>query len=346
MSQRRLAPPTSARPLHAANPGGPAESDGSPGAGSGGQPFVRADSPWLGEHEDLLASAPRRQRVHAASPGGPAKSGPLGAGSGRQPVVRADLRVVGEPDQPQSSAPRRQRVHAASPGGPAESGPLGAGSGRQPVVRADPRVVGEPDQPQSSEAPPQRLHRSASTCSHGDPAPLPILDPRDAIVRSRGCGLHIRYHDLRHTVATLLLAQGVASRTIMETLGHSRIGMNDGHLRARGAGAAAWGRGEGGRDPLGRDGPRLTAHVTAWGRDMGIVPLAVELREWRLLVSSTKSSMLRHVRDRADGRRHRVQGGEQTRQVAAAADPHGSASPPPPARSPPSAGSCGRHATA
>ena len=42
----------------------------------------------------------------------------------------------------------------------------------------------------------------------------------------RGAGLpDIRYHDLRHTAATLLLAQGVAPRTIMETLGHSQIGL-------------------------------------------------------------------------------------------------------------------------
>ncbi len=33
-----------------------------------------------------------------------------------------------------------------------------------------------------------------------------------------------RFHDLRHTCASLLLAQGVQARDIMETLGHSRIG--------------------------------------------------------------------------------------------------------------------------
>jgi integrase len=42
----------------------------------------------------------------------------------------------------------------------------------------------------------------------------------------RAAGLPpIRIHDLRHSCATLLLAQGVDPRTIMETLGHSQISL-------------------------------------------------------------------------------------------------------------------------
>ena len=42
------------------------------------------------------------------------------------------------------------------------------------------------------------------------------------ILKKAGLPL-VRFHDLRHTAATLLLAQGVGPRTIMETLGHSQI---------------------------------------------------------------------------------------------------------------------------
>ncbi len=33
----------------------------------------------------------------------------------------------------------------------------------------------------------------------------------------------MRFHDLRHSCASLLLAEGVSARVVMETLGHSRI---------------------------------------------------------------------------------------------------------------------------
>jgi integrase len=35
----------------------------------------------------------------------------------------------------------------------------------------------------------------------------------------------VRFHDLRHTAATLLLAQGVHPRVVMETLGHSQVSL-------------------------------------------------------------------------------------------------------------------------
>lgn len=36
---------------------------------------------------------------------------------------------------------------------------------------------------------------------------------------------NIRLHDLRHSCATLLLAQGVNPRGVMETLGHSQVSL-------------------------------------------------------------------------------------------------------------------------
>ncbi|MFD8588619.1 tyrosine-type recombinase/integrase [Streptomyces sp. NPDC059637] len=37
--------------------------------------------------------------------------------------------------------------------------------------------------------------------------------------------VRVRVHDLRHTCATLMPAEGVAVRTVMETLGHSTTSM-------------------------------------------------------------------------------------------------------------------------
>ncbi|WP_308310686.1 tyrosine-type recombinase/integrase [Streptomyces sp. GbtcB6] len=57
-----------------------------------------------------------------------------------------------------------------------------------------------------------------------------VTDPRSLnrmlTILCRDAGVQrVRVHDLRHTCASLLLAQGVDARTIMETLGHSTITM-------------------------------------------------------------------------------------------------------------------------
>jgi integrase len=55
------------------------------------------------------------------------------------------------------------------------------------------------------------------------------LEPRNlirhfkAVLERVGLPSHIRFHDLRHSCATLLIAQGVHPRVVMEMLGHSQI---------------------------------------------------------------------------------------------------------------------------
>lgn len=48
-----------------------------------------------------------------------------------------------------------------------------------------------------------------------------------ALLRSAGLR-HQRFHDLRHACASLMLAQGVAPRVVMEVLGHSQISLTMG----------------------------------------------------------------------------------------------------------------------
>jgi integrase len=59
----------------------------------------------------------------------------------------------------------------------------------------------------------------------GDGSPLSRMSVThrfQRVLADSGIAKH-RFHDLRHTCATLLLAQGVALRVVMETLGHSQM---------------------------------------------------------------------------------------------------------------------------
>ena len=49
-------------------------------------------------------------------------------------------------------------------------------------------------------------------------------DEWNALLKAAGVR-RVRVHDARHTAATLLLAQGVDQRVVMEILGHSQISM-------------------------------------------------------------------------------------------------------------------------
>jgi integrase len=51
-----------------------------------------------------------------------------------------------------------------------------------------------------------------------------ICDPA-GIAYGTGARRGLRFHDLRHSAATLLLAQGVPQRVVMEILGHSTLRM-------------------------------------------------------------------------------------------------------------------------
>jgi integrase len=61
------------------------------------------------------------------------------------------------------------------------------------------------------------------TTSLGTPLDGPTVTHRFQKALGHAKLPHIRFHDLRHTCATLLLAQGVHPRLVMEILGHSQI---------------------------------------------------------------------------------------------------------------------------
>lgn len=67
-------------------------------------------------------------------------------------------------------------------------------------------------------------HGFVFTSRIGTPLDRPNIVRRSFKLILQKAGLpDIRFHDLRHTAASLLLVQGVAPRVVMETLGHSQI---------------------------------------------------------------------------------------------------------------------------
>jgi integrase len=74
-------------------------------------------------------------------------------------------------------------------------------------------------------APPDPFADLVFVTTHGTPLDGITITRRFQHILA-GAGLpHQRFHDLRHACASLLLAQGVPARVVMETLGHSEISL-------------------------------------------------------------------------------------------------------------------------
>ena len=63
------------------------------------------------------------------------------------------------------------------------------------------------------------------TSRYGTPLDRGLEVPRFKRILTKANLRDQRFHDLRHACASLLLAQGVAPRAVMETLGHSQISL-------------------------------------------------------------------------------------------------------------------------
>ena len=57
----------------------------------------------------------------------------------------------------------------------------------------------------------------------GKPMDCHHFPPLEGLVKAAGLRANLRFHDLRHTCATLLLTEGVHPKIVQELLGHSTI---------------------------------------------------------------------------------------------------------------------------
>lgn len=67
-------------------------------------------------------------------------------------------------------------------------------------------------------------HGLVCALDHGAPAAYRLSSDWPALLEKAGLP-HVRFHDLRHSHATMLLAQGVHPKIVSERLGHSAIGI-------------------------------------------------------------------------------------------------------------------------
>ena len=75
-------------------------------------------------------------------------------------------------------------------------------------------------------APPGRITASSLQTSWADRWRQPTCGAGSSSPCFKRAGLPgIRFHDLRHTAATLLLGEGVHPKIVSERLGHSRVGI-------------------------------------------------------------------------------------------------------------------------
>ncbi|MGI8929212.1 MAG: site-specific integrase [Candidatus Limnocylindrales bacterium] len=95
------------------------------------------------------------------------------------------------------------------------------------LVTNDSRPAAPPQAPASRSAAPGRLGlsgpRPGVASAIGTPVePGTILRTWYRVLESAGVG-HVRWHDLRHAHATLMLGQGIHPKVVSERLGHASV---------------------------------------------------------------------------------------------------------------------------